>query len=89
MLATIRSRGEGDLPLMLVSFGQGKGMCFGMTTFLLSMMLMMCSAGSHMVISEAIGSLGMRVEADLWSFVRVDVIGGMYVRIWSASVGVS
>ena len=42
-----------------------------------------------MVISDHIGSLGIRIDADLWSLVKVERMGGMYVRICIASVGVS
>jgi len=38
------------------------------------------------VISDHIGSLGIRIDADLWSLVNVDQMGGMYVRICMASV---
>jgi len=73
----------------LESVGRWKGMWRGHGTHWVILTERMCVAGRRMVISDHIGSLGIRIDADLWSLVKVERMGGMYVRIYIASVGVS
>ena len=70
--------------------GLGKGMCLGgMIPSRRDRSLGRYVTGSRLVISDEIGSLGIRRAADLYNLCKVVVMGGTYVRSWSASSGES
>ena len=91
IVATMRERGERTGCLVVSDFcGLRKGMCLG------GMMRWVSVSpggrwliGRRLVISEEIGSRGIRRAADLYSLCKVVLMGGTYVMIWSASSGES
>jgi len=66
--------------LTLADRGRGKGMWRSGVSHWSVGIDWMNEEGRRLVISEEMGSRGMRAAADLKSFVRVHVIGGTYVR---------
>jgi len=84
-----RIMGEVACFLTVLSGGCGNGMCRSGVSHWRVGIDLRNEGGRRLVISEDSGRRGMCVAAELKSFLKVHVIGGTYVRSWSASAGES